>query len=203
MIAILTADIINSEGFSSSEWIQPIKDTLSQWGNSPTTWEIYRGDEIQLRIKPQEALKAAIQLKAIVKSIKGLDIRIGIGIGNENYQGTSVSESNGTAYQRSGRTLGLLKKNKVNLMLTTSDESYNETINLMLRLATDFMDDWSTVSAEIITLNLLNPEASQQDLAEQLNIKQSAISQRQKRARWQLVQEILTYYLKTVDTIKK
>ena len=203
MIAILTADIINSEGYNSSQWIAPIKDCLMQWGNTPTAWEIYRGDEIQLRTKPQEALKAAIQLKAIVKSVKGLDIRIGIGIGNETYHGPSVSESNGTAYQRSGRTLGMLKKNKVNLMVATPNENYNETMNLMLRLASDFMDDWSTVSAEIITLNLLNPEVSQQVLADQLNVKQSAISQRQKRARWHLVQEILAYYLKTIDTIDK
>jgi len=203
MVAVITGDIINSGGFSTSEWMKKLKKYLSKWGDSPSEWEIYRGDEIQLRIPISDALLAAIQLKALMKSIKGLDIRLGIGIGDETYSGSSVSESNGTAYQRSGRTLEILKKNKVNLMLATSDEDYNNTLNLMLRLALDFMDDWSTVSAEIVTLALSNPKASQQNLAEQLNIKQSAISQRQKRARLHLVHELLAYYQQTIDSIKK
>lgn len=203
MVAIITGDIINSGEYSVSEWMSKLKIYLAQWGNSPTTWEIYRGDEIQLRIAVNDALKAAIQLKALIKSIKGLDIRMGIGIGDETYVGSGVSESNGTAYQRSGRTLEELKENKVNLMLTTADESYNRTLNLMLKLALDFMDNWSPVSAEIISMVLDNPNESQQNLAERLNIKQSAISQRQKRARLDLVQELLQYYDQTIHTIKK
>ena len=203
MIAIITADIINSRGYTVAEWMSKLKIYLAKWGSSPATWEIYRGDEIQLRIDKANALKAAIQLKALIKSIKGLDIRMGIGIGDETYVGSGVSESNGTAYQRSGRTLELLKENKVNLMLTTGDEHYNRTLNLMLKLASDFMDDWSPVSAEIVSLVLNNPNLSQQKLAEQLNIKQSAISQRQKRARVVLVQELLQYYAQTIKTINQ
>ncbi|MGB5665495.1 MAG: SatD family protein [Maribacter sp.] len=203
MIAIITADIINSKGYAVAEWMSKLKIYLSKWGSSPATWEIYRGDEIQLRIDKSNALKAAIQLKALIKSIKGLDIRMGIGIGDETYVGSGVSESNGTAYQRSGRTLELLKDNKVNLMLTTGDEHYNRTLNLMLKLASDFMDDWSPVSAEIVSLVLNNPNLSQQKLAEQLNIKQSAISQRQTRARVVLVQELLQYYAQTINTINQ
>ncbi|EAR01580.1 hypothetical protein [Maribacter sp. HTCC2170] len=203
MIAVLTADIINSEGHASIKWMPEVKKILNQWGGTPQVWEIYRGDEIQLKTPLKDALKAAILLKATVKSIKGLDVRIGLGIGEESYQGGSVSESNGTAYQRSGRTLESLKKNKVNLMLATADENYNNTLNLMLKLASDFMDDWSPVSAEIIKMNILNPVASQQEMAKELQIKQSAISQRKKRARWHLVQEILGYYLNTIDTVDK
>ena len=70
----------------------------------------------------------------------------------------------------------------------------DRTLNLMLRLALDFMDDWSIVSAEIVALVLENPEASQQEIAERLHIQQSAVSQRQKRARLDLVTELLDYY---------
>jgi len=203
MIAVLTADIINSEDHESIKWMPQVKKILEKWGGTPQIWEIYRGDEIQLKTPLKDALKAAILIKATVKLIKGLDVRIGLGIGEESYKGASVSESNGTAYQRSGRTLGSLKKNKVNLMLATADENYDNTLNLMLKLASDFMDDWSPVSAEIIRMNILNPRASQQEMAQQLQIKQSAVSQRRKRARWHLVQEVLEYYLKTIDTINK
>ena len=202
-IAIITGDIINSRGHNSKEWMAKLKSCLIQWGDTPSTWEIYRGDEIQLRIKVKHALYAAIQLKALIKSIKGLDIRMGIGVGNETYIGAGVSESNGTAYQRSGRTLEVLKENKVTLMLTSADEEYNRTMNLILNLASDFMDDWSSVSAEMVFLSLSSPNVSQQNLAEQLNIKQSAVSQRKKRARLNLVEDLLAYYERTIKAIKE
>ena len=201
-IAIITGDIINSRAHNSTEWMAKLKSCLNQWGDTPSAWEIYRGDEIQLRIEVKHALFAAIQLKALIKSIKGLDIRMGIGVGSETYIGTGVSESNGTAYQRSGRTLEALKENKVNLMLTSEDEEYNGTMNLMLKLASDFMDDWSPVSAEMVFFSLGSPNESQQNLAEQLNIKQSAVSQRKKRARLDLVQELLVFYKQTINSIK-
>ncbi|MBD0776600.1 hypothetical protein HPE56_02245 [Maribacter sp. ANRC-HE7] len=203
MIAVITGDIVNSRGYDSTEWMAKLKSCLSQWGDTPTTWEIYRGDEIQLRIPVTEALFAAIKVKALVKTIKGLDIRMGIGVGDESFIGAGVSESNGTAYQRSGTTLEVLKESKVNLMLTTADVAYNRTLNLMLKLASDFMDDWSTVSAEMVYLSLSHPNTSQQNLADQLHIKQSAVSQRTKRARLDLVLELLAYYQTTINTIKE
>lgn len=202
-IAIITADIINSRGHNTAVWINRLKSFLIQWGDTPSTWEIYRGDEIQLRLPIKQALFAAIQLKALVKSIKGLDIRMGIGVGDETYIGAGISESNGTAYQRSGRTLEVLKENKVTLMFASSDDKYNKTMNLMLKLASDFMDDWSPVSAEMVFLSLSSPNVSQQNLAEQLNIKQSAVSQRMKRARLNLVEDLLRYYEETIKAIKK
>lgn len=202
-IAIITGDIINSRAHNTSEWMAKLKQYLTKWGAAPSNWEIYRGDEIQLRIGVNDSLLAAIQLKALIKSIKDLDIRMGIGIGSETYVGAGVSDSNGTAYQRSGRTLEVLKQNKVNLMLTTADGEYDRTMNLMLKLASDFMDDWSTVSAEMVFLSLSSPYESQQNWAEQLNIKQSAVSQRTKRARLDLVQELLAYYKQTINSIKE
>ncbi len=203
MIAIITGDIVNSRGYDTTEWMGRLKTCLSQWGDTPKTWEIYRGDEIQLRLPIDEALFAAIRIKALMKTIKGLDIRMGIGVGTESFVGAGVSESNGTAYQRSGITLEALKENKVNLMIATADSEYNRTLNLMLKLASDFMDDWSTVSAEMVYLVLGNPEKSQQNLAEQLHIKQSAVSQRTKRARLDLVQELLAYYKSTINSIQE
>jgi len=202
-IAIITGDIINSRGHNTAVWMDKLKSFLLQWGDTPSTWEIYRGDEIQLRMPMEQALYAAIQLKALIKSIKGLDIRMGIGVGSETYIGAGISESNGTAYQRSGRTLEVLKENKVTLMFTSADEKYNKTMNLMLKLASDFMDDWSPVSAEMVFLSLGSPNVSQQNLAEQLNIKQSAVSQRMKRARLNLVEDLLMYYEETIKAIKE
>ncbi len=197
-VAIITGDIINSEDAHSSEWLAYLKQYLSRHGENPTEWEIYRGDEFQLKVSPAMALEVAIHLKAVIKSIKGLDVRMGIGIGEINYEGNSVSESNGTAYQRSGRTFETLKRDKVNLSMASGNDTYDRTLNLMLKLALGFMDDWSTVSAEMVALAMDNPDASQQTMAQKLGIRQSAVSQRQKRARLDLIFALIEYYALTI-----
>ncbi len=199
MIAVITGDIINSENYEVSEWLGILKKYLSNFGESPTDWEIYRGDEFQLKIPREDVLGAAIHIKALMKTVKGLDVRMGIGLGTETFRGVGVSESNGPAYQRSGRTFESLKEDKLNLTIATGSGFYDDTLNLMLKLALDFMDDWSTVSAEIVVLTFEYPKASQAALAERLGIQQSAVSQRQKRARLDLVFELLDYY----DTVLK
>jgi len=200
MIAIITGDIINSENHPSSEWIGMLKNYFNQFGESPMNWEIYRGDEFQLKVTEKNALFTAIRIKSMLKTIKGLDVRMGIGIGLETYIGTGVTESNGPAYQRSGRNFETLKESKVNLSIATGDAKNDRTLNLMLRLALDFMDDWSVVSAEIVTLVLDNPNSSQKEVAQMLGIKQSAVSQRLKRARLDLVLEVLAYYKELITT---
>ena len=201
MVAIITGDIINSENHKVSEWLGSLKKYLSQIGESPTDWEIYRGDEFQLRVPLKQALEAAIHIKALIKSIKGLDVRMGIGIGAETFVGSGVSESNGPAYQRSGRTFEALKEHKLNLTIATGNTFNDRTLNLMVKLALDFMDDWSPVSAEIVAMALENPNASQHEVAEKLNIQQSAVSQRQKRARLHLVIDLLRYYTETIKDL--
>jgi hypothetical protein len=194
MIAIITGDIINSAQHPSKEWVTLLKDYFSRFGEAPLFWEIYRGDEFQLKVNRDNALKTAIQIKALVRSIKGLDVRMGIGIGLETFVGSGVSESNGPAYQRSGRNFETLKDNKVNLSIATGNAFQDQTLNLMLHLALDFMDHWTAVSAEIVALVLDHTEASQKEVAQKLGIKQSAVSQRLKRARYDLVKELLVFY---------
>jgi hypothetical protein len=202
MIAIITGDIINSEGQNASEWIGVLKKLFARWGDTPTDWEIYRGDEFQLKITPKKALWAALQIKSAIKSVKDLDVRMAIGVGSENYKGVTVSESNGSAYQRSGRTFETLRKEKITLAIATGNDKEDQSLNLMLRLALDFMDEWSLVSSELITISLASPRMSQQEIAEQLSIKQSAVSQRQKRARLDLVLQLLEYYQQSVKRMK-
>lgn len=202
MLAIITGDIIDSENHKASEWLGSLKNYLSTYGNSPESWDVYRGDEFQLKVSYDKALEAAIHIKAIIKTIKGLDVRMGIGLGAETFHGVGVSESNGPVYHRSGRTFESLKEDKLNLSIATGSGFFDDTLNLMLKLALDFMDDWSTVSAEIVAMTLENPDASQKELAERLGIQQSAVSQRQSRARLDLVFELLDYYMKTLNELQ-
>lgn len=199
MIAVITGDIINSEHYKVAEWLDVLKQQLSKYGETPMHWEVYRGDEFQIKVPVVQALKVAISIKACIKKVKGLDVRMGIGLGDESFVGESVSESNGTAYQLSGRIFEKLKDQKLSLAVATENIEYDVVLNLIIKLALDFMDDWSPVSAEIIALALEKPDMQQQEIADKLGVQQSAISQRQKRARLDLVQQVLEYYSSTID----
>lgn len=201
MIAIITADIVNSAQYETEAWMNVLKRALSQWGDTPHDWEIYRGDEFQLRTSPERALQIAVELKARLKCIKNLDLRIAIGLGDEQFRGQGVSESNGTAHQRSGRMLEELKKKRKNMGIDTGNPKHNQGLNLIIDLAMDFMDSWSTVSAEIVKVSLAQPGITQTALARQLQIKQSAVSQRRKRARYSLVLDVLQYYTQILKEI--
>ncbi|NKI27285.1 hypothetical protein HCG49_11990 [Arenibacter sp. 6A1] len=198
VIAILTGDIVNSEQSEVIQWMTMLKKRLNQLGTTPIDWEIYRGDEFQIRTSPEDALIIAIGIKALIKTVKNLDVRIGIGIGEENFEGSSVSQSNGKAHQRSGRVFETLKKQKLNLAIATGDLKKDKALNLVLRLALDFMDNWSVVTAEVVRLALEQPDVSQQEWADYLKVQQSAVSQRLKRARMELVLEVLDFYKETV-----
>jgi len=71
MIAIITADIINSRKLVNQEiWIAPLKKLLASYGATPKKWEIFRGDYFQIEIEdPNEALLASLKIKALIKSI--------------------------------------------------------------------------------------------------------------------------------------
>lgn len=201
MVAIITGDIINSQDNKVSEWMAGLKKYLGNTGNTPKDWEIYRGDEFQIRTTPENALWMAIQIKALIKRFVPLDVRMGIGIGVETYTGSRVSQSNGEAHQRSGRVFETLKEQKLNLAIVTGNEEKDRTLNLILGLALDFMDNWSPVSAEMVTQALKYPKDSQQQIADRLGIGQSAVSQRLNRARMELVLDVLQYYDSSIKEI--
>ena len=187
MISIITADIIRSRKLSSKDWITGLKKLLNIYGKSPTNWEIYRGDEFQLEISnPEASLSAAILIKSYFKVLK-LDVRISIGIGEKSYKSKKISESNGTAFSRSGEIFETLKKNKINLAVNSGDENFNTEMNLILQLSATFMDNWLIQSAEFIKISLENPDLSQEEIGVILGINQAAVSRRRKRSNYDLM----------------
>ena len=203
MTAILTADIINSRKLSSKIWINDLKAFLNTFGQSPNDWEIYRGDEFQLEIKnPEDALLVAFQLKAFFKSIK-LDLRISIGFGEKTYKSRKITESNGSAFIRSGETFETLKKQKLNLAINSADTIFDEELNLMLKLSLSFMDNWLQQSAEFVIVAIQNPTLSQEEIGMLLGINQAAVSRRQKRANYELIKELDLYFRKKIKTLKE
>ncbi|WP_223034991.1 SatD family protein [Hanstruepera marina] len=183
MTGVITGDIINSTQYENSNiWLAPLKEALKTISTNSKDWEIYRGDSFQIEIKDiYNCFINAVYIKACVKMIKGLDVRMAIGIGSKTYTGASVTESNGSAFQNSGDLLEFLKQTKTNLKIKGAGSIDNE-LNLYLKLINILMDNWSVNSAEVVKLHLENKNKIQKEIAEIIGISQDAVSKRMKRA---------------------
>ena len=203
MIAVLTGDIIKSQEISKpTVWLEQLKSALIYLSEEENQWSIYRGDSFQLEIEDIfKAFLAAIYIKACIKTIKDLDIRIAIGIGAKTHEGADVSESNGPAFIYSGETLEVLKREKINLKLRTDHPILNEELNLYFRLLLIGVDHWTTNSAEIIKLTIEHPNMLQKELAELIETSQNAVSKRQKRANLEEIEALNAMYKKKLKEL--
>lgn len=181
--SVITGDIVQSRSSRNSVWLPRLKKALSYEGTSPKTWQIYRGDSFQLEVKdPEMVLRAAIRIKAAVKTVKKLDVRMSIGIGEKTYGSQRVVESDGEAFVRSGETFELLKKMRTTLAIRTGWAEFDRDMDVFLRLACIPMDNWSRSSAELVTLLLNQKNLTQKAIAKKLGITQPSISERRNRS---------------------
>lgn len=201
--SVITGDIIKSRTQVNPEvWITVLKRSLSYLSNDKAYWEIYRGDSFQIEIKDiRSSFIAALYIKACIKSIHGLDVRLAIGIGNKTYEGEKVTESNGEAFVFSGEILETLKKEKQNLRIKTNSLEIDEVLNLYFKLALIPMDSWTVNLAEIVKLSIEKPNALQSELGKLIGINQNAISTRQKRAHLDEIKELDLMYRQKIDTL--
>ncbi len=192
MTSIITGDIIHSQRVNPSIWLNILKQELNSIGANPLNWEIYRGDSFQVEISdPSEVIEKAIKIKASLKSIKGIDVRMGIGIGDKIHGAEKITESNGTAFVSSGKQFEKTVKEKQTLSIASPSKKIDSDINLFLKLALIAMDNWSVNSAQMVKVSLENPDKSQKELGEILGIKQNAVSNRLKRAYYDEISELL------------
>ncbi|OMP77400.1 MULTISPECIES: hypothetical protein [unclassified Chitinophaga] len=199
MTSIITGDIINSRKADPVIWLNPLKALMKEWGKTPKTWEIYRGDSFQLEIsQPQYALLAAIRIKACIKSIEKLDVRMGIGIGQKSYNAQKITEANGEAFINSGETFEELKRLKQNLAIRSPWPQLDDELNLMFRLVSIVLDKWSTATAQIVAVSMANRTLSQKELGDKMGRTQSTISEAQKRAHYDEIMDLVSFYEKCI-----
>lgn len=210
MIAVIKGDIVSSRKMEDPDrWLTPLKNLLDEWGRSPAQWELVWGDSFQLEMNhPEEALKRALLIKALIKRVapadvnKIIDIRMSIGIGAKTYSGTRISESNGEAFVFAGEIFEELEKKKVNLLIKSPWSEFDEDMNLFLKLASIFMDNWSTASAELVEKVLRHPTYTQKKIGTELGIKQNSVSGRWKRACMDELLEVEAIYRKKLEKLR-
>ncbi|WP_369049216.1 SatD family protein [Tenacibaculum sp. UWU-22] len=181
MTSIVTGDIINSRNISVEKWLPILKNILNKIGNSPASWEIYRGDSFQVEVSILNALKTCLLIKASLKTIAALDVRMAIGIGEKTFENQHITESNGKAHINSGYAFDNLLK-KQSLAIKSPWKEFDEELNISLALGLLTMDNWSVNSAEFVKISLENPTMTQREISKLLGISQAGISKRKKRA---------------------
>lgn len=203
MTSIITGDIINSRNLENpKEWMIPIKKLFSQIGKNPDSWDIYRGDSFQLEVKqPQDAFLTAINIKATVRSIENIDVRLAIGIGKKNFPAKRITESSGEVFIYSGEQLEKLKKEKQTLAIKSPWWDFDKEMNLYFKLALIAIDNWKPKTAEMVKFLLENPMKGQQELAELVGVRQSAVSQGQKRAHYPEIMELESLFREKVKLL--
>lgn len=199
VISVITGDIVNSQGvIDPNLWLKPLKNLLNKQGTQPKDWSIFSGDSFQLEKKPEEALKTAIHIKATIKTIEELDVRMAIGIGDKTFEADRIMESTGAAFIHSGHGFDQLKKQKRNLILQSGNQPFDEEMNMLLKLGLVIMDHWSTTTSELARVMLANPGDNQKALGKKLGISQSSVSERYKRGFLEEVMEMEQYYRKRI-----
>jgi hypothetical protein len=214
MVAVISGDIIASRKMVNQEkWLTPLKKLFFTWGDSPKYWKLERGDFFQVEItNSEEGLIKALEIKALIKKvapvderkkISTIDVRLAIGLGEKTYTGESISESNGSAFINSGEKFDLLKKENSTWGIKSPWKSFDEEMNLYLRLAGTLMDQWSVSSAKLVDIVLKKPNITQEEIGKQLGIKQSAVSRRWNRSNIDEIIEVEKMYQKKIKLLQE
>ncbi|WP_343855263.1 hypothetical protein [Algoriphagus jejuensis] len=212
MIAVIKGDIVASRKVEDQDiWLKPLKDLLAKWGSTPEQWEVVWGDFFQVEIpNPADALQVAFEIKTLVKKTKPLasekkmsiiDVRMAIGIGEKTYSGKRISESNGTAFIYSGEKFDTLKKENATIGVKSNWQTFDEEVNLYLKLTNTLMERWTVSSAELMDIVLQNPDVTQEEIGRQLGIKQSGVSGRWSRACIDEILKVESMFRKKIEVL--
>lgn len=204
-IAVITGDM---EGFSAlppakrEKIIKAAGTLITGWVKEAGQAQIFRGDSFQFLLEDTfEALRRSIQLRCwfIKNSVKGqtpLDARMAVGIGSVSYLGKTVLDSDGEAFHLSGRGFDAMNKDE-HLRVITARPSVNEQLAIILQLTDVIMEGWTVSQAEVI-YQLLEGK-TQQQMAAELDVVQSAIHNRIRLARWKTIDSTIRYIAKIID----
>ena len=140
---------------------------------------------------------AALHIKAIIKQTKLHDVRMAIGIGEEKYSASKITEANGPAYVNSGDCFEGLKKQT--LAIQSNNKTFDNALNTMLNLSLLVANNWSSTVSEVIKTVIENPEENQKNLAKRLNKSQSSISEALKRGGFEEIMNMNTFYKNNIS----
>lgn len=223
--AVITGDLVKSRRIHEGDIetvINSLKSTFTDINKyllkNQGKFEIFRGDSFQgLLPQPELAMLVSIIIRSKLRtfepsfSLAGKrtsekpllhaysDARISIGIGEVSYNGKTVAESQGDAFERSGHALDKMKNGHARLAVVTPWELVNKELEIECQLADVIISRWTSTTAEAMYHHFLY-DKTQQELADQFNITQPAA--RKRLVVYGNVESILAFINRYHDIIK-
>ncbi|MFO7937985.1 MAG: hypothetical protein R6V06_10340 [Kiritimatiellia bacterium] len=203
--AVLTGDIVKSRNLSAGQ-LRNLQVRLKSAsidfeqvfpGSVVGNLGITRGDGWQVALqKPEYALRLALYIRAVVKSVFKTDTCVSIGIGPAELVKDNIIESTGLAFERSGLGLESLK-NKIIRMAYHSHK-----ITGRLESAESLLVSWldllitpaSEKQASLLKEVLI--KLKQEEVAEKKGVVQSTVSEGLKAVGWHEMKRILNHFEK-------
>ena len=189
---VLTGDVIGSRKADPLRWIPALKDALEAWGQAPREWELYLGDSFTCLVPAEAALHAATAIQAALVAHGGVLVRIGVGLGTMTHASPRVTESQGSACDRSGAAFDGLKRAPIKLL--TGDARRDAEWSVILGFAARVFEGWTESAAAAVEVALRHPDQSQGEWAERLGKSQSTVSEALKRASFDELSAMLQHF---------
>ena len=217
--ATISADIVSSTALKVEELtllqseIRQFLERLEEKSQGKNWGRLFKGDSIEIFLfDPQEALRTALLLKTLVKktfswgketnakreSFRKYGIRLAIGIGEMRTADKARDILDGEAIYHSGRLLEKASKekqsNKRSMYFACLDSSLTEQVDVMLGLLDTLLRNATSRQNEILYYRLFGK--NEEEIAEILKIKQSAVNQRSNSAGWKAIESAVNYFEK-------
>jgi hypothetical protein len=215
--AVITADIIGSSILTKDEkqiLSTSLLEIFTYFTINSKEWEIkqsfevFRGDSFQaLCSNPQKALHVALIVRSFLRKYRTnddqsdtknsiFDARFAIGLGKVDLLGNTVGQSNGEAFQISGRTIDTMKLANYSFQIGSANEDLNKEFLVHTFVLGQYFEKLSTLQAEVIYYKLLGIKEA--EIAAKLQISQPAVNQRSKAAGWEVIELIMKRYAEVV-----
>lgn len=198
---IITGDVVASSEIPPGlreQLLPTIRRTVEELrAISPMEIEFFRGDSFQIIVDaPEKVLKIAVLLRAGLKSRtpgqdKLWDARISIGVGGISLRAEKIVESDGEAFQFSGRGLDEIGKHR--LAIKTPWSHVNEELSVSTLFADDIVTGWTQAQAEVVYLSLLH-DTTQKEVASLMGKSAQNVNKLLSTARESLVRAYLERY---------
>lgn len=208
MKVIITGDIIDSTKLDEPQrkiLESELWTILKQHSSTEDHFYLSRGDAFQLKVdEASAAFSTALSIRCHLKSLDIapflLDARISLGLGEISLEGKTLSSSDGSAFQRSGRGLDALKDRALALAISTGIPHFDKAFDALCFLADEHIRNWSKPQAEAILLRMQNQTFEQ--IGKKLQINTSAAYKRVDAAHWKAVSKVDDFYRFVTDHLK-
>ena len=216
--ATISADIVSSTALSVEELtllqseIRQFLENLSEKSQGKNWGRLFKGDSVEIFLyNPKEALRVALLLKSLVKKasvaktkndkqelFKRFGVRLAIGIGEMRMADKEHDILDGEAIYYSGRLLEKSTEEKQtikrSMFFACKTPVLTEQMDVILGLLDALLKEATPRQSEILYYKLFGK--NEEEIAEILRIKQSAVNQRSNSAGWKAIESAVNYFEK-------